>query len=427
MKKILLILCFFLITLSGTSASECSKSCKISDAPAPVLTQYITDLQTVRENITDALLAASIDQNTTAPKISSIASAFNPILNFWDYIWSFKYYIKTPLLNSVPSHIRRDHELILRENKKLTQILQTSMTRLRSEVSVWEICAGIQNCNLNNTTAQTALTELLKNNNQILQFYRALITGDEILLQNSQYLLTESAFLSEMRNYYNASTLNACSQCAWEFWKNASEQIKNISQKFESAGFEMWEIKNTWDTMWAGESAPWYGKREKELLEGYLKEQWVSVNQAEIMLWNLERANAGGGLSTSNPLTNTPKGLGDSLSRNGVRFQNSILKWYDELFWKRETIPYIELSRINTEMQDSQRIAASIATVYENELPYVVVQDTNTQALQARIIQMHFSLVRTANLLYKKTDIAEDICNKQWRLLGRCQFDLFLR
>jgi hypothetical protein len=37
------------------SADECSQSCKISDAPAPALTEYLTNLSVVKANLLEAL------------------------------------------------------------------------------------------------------------------------------------------------------------------------------------------------------------------------------------------------------------------------------------------------------------------------------------------------------------------------------------
>lgn len=422
MKKILLILWIILLTLTQVSASECSQSCKISDAPAPVLTQYISDLQSIQASIIEVLSSGDTNPDGWVSNGDEILQSMNSILSIWDFVWSFDYYITTPLFQTVPSQVKRDHELILTENKQLMELLQLLVERSQSRVNVWEICSWINNCNLDNTTAQIALTTLMNNNQQILKFYRALITDDEFITADTSFILVEDSFRSQMRDHYNASTLNACSQCAWEFW-DVLEKIQDISWAFEWSANAIQDIRNSWHSLMADENISNYRAVEKELLTEYLVWEWIPTNQADIMLWNLDRANKGGWISTSNPLSNSAIELDWAINS----FGQSIIKWYDELFGERETIPYSELSQINTEIQQWEDIASAIATIYENELPFVVVQDTSVQTLQARLIRMHFSLTRTSNLLFEKIPDAEEICNRQWRLLGRCQYDLILR
>lgn len=342
-------------------------------------------------------------------------------MTFTDYFGSFDYYISTPLFNSVPSQVKRDHDLIMKENKQLSELLKVSGQRSTLGVNVGEICGAIANCNIDNSSAEIALTQLIKNNQEILRLYRALITDDAFTTSDTAYILVESSFKNEMSDHYNAATLNACSQCKWEFW-DTLESITDMSARFKDIGNSTQVWQDTWNLLWSGEDTPAYRSLEKELLSDYLEWEWVSTQQADIMLGNLERANAWG-LSSSNPLVNSMKGLEETANS----FEESIQKWFDELFGERETVPYIELSRIKSEVQTSESISQNIATLYENEVPFAVVQDTSTQTLQARIIQMHFSLVRTANLLEKKIPDAEKICNKQWKDLGRCDFDLILR
>jgi len=63
------------------------------------------------------------------------------------------------------------------------------------------------------------------------------------------------------------------------------------------------------------------------------------------------------------------------------------------------SIPYLEVIRVDTQIKDDIDIAMSIETLYNDQLPYAFVQDTVTQELQAHIIRMHLDLVFTANLL----------------------------
>jgi hypothetical protein len=61
MKKNILYIIPIIITLTlsnQVSADECSQSCKIADAPAPALTEYLTNLSSIKSNILDTLSEA---------------------------------------------------------------------------------------------------------------------------------------------------------------------------------------------------------------------------------------------------------------------------------------------------------------------------------------------------------------------------------
>ncbi len=416
MKKILLILWLFFFSFSQTSASECSRSCKISDGPAPVLTEYISNLHTVRDNIIDIAYDADPVWDGNSVK-ELLLQRLNATMSFSDYFWSFEYYVDLRLDNAFPSQVKRDHDLILGENKRLRGLLKS----ISNKTSInGDICRWVTNCSLNSLTTSRALVELITNNQEILRFYRGFITGSA-QTWNTAFILTWNNFTAEMANYYNTATLNACSKCQWEFW-DVLDTVTNISAMFDEAKQSTKVWQDTWNLLWSWGSTPEYQNLEKDLLSDYLKSSWVSIEQADIMLWNLERYN-NWGLAGINPIKNSIK----EFKTAAQSFDASLRESFEELVGEEESVPYAELTRINTQVRSSQDIRSAISTVYNDELPFAYSQDTKTQSLQARILKMHFSLVRTANLLKTKIPDAEKICNKQWTWLGRCDFDLILR
>lgn len=68
---------------------------------------------------------------------------------------------------------------------------------------------------------------------------------------------------------------------------------------------------------------------------------------------------------------------------------------------------------MDKEIKDTQDISASIASIYEDQLPFSLTQDVGAQQLMARIIRMHFSLVRSINMLDGQVEAVEKLCDKQ--------------
>jgi len=63
MKKYIyiILLALFIGSTTKSFADECSNSCQISDAPAPVLTEYFTNIETLQSNILEVLSDAKSD------------------------------------------------------------------------------------------------------------------------------------------------------------------------------------------------------------------------------------------------------------------------------------------------------------------------------------------------------------------------------
>jgi hypothetical protein len=43
--------------------------------------------------------------------------------------------------------------------------------------------------------------------------------------------------------------------------------------------------------------------------------------------------------------------------------------------------------------------------------------------LQLRILRMHFSLVRSINMLQKNKSTTEELCDKQWIWMWKCSYE----
>jgi hypothetical protein len=75
---------------------------------------------------------------------------------------------------------------------------------------------------------------------------------------------------------------------------------------------------------------------------------------------------------------------------------------------------------VNTEIKATEDLKAEIKAMFEDQLPFAQWQDVASQELQLRILRMHFSLVRSINMLQKNKKSTERICEKQWQWDGRC-------
>lgn len=414
-----ILLIFFTVTLvPSVTADECSQSCQISDAPAPALTEYFTNIEKATNNILDALSEAEPSENRNrSNERNRVMASFNSILSFWDFFGSFDFNISLPITNEVPQEVKRDHRRIERETEKLEKILETSEKRNIAGVSVENVCDGVSYCELSDWSARDFLVELIKNNQKIAQLYRASILDKPFLQADQEIIIVSDDFVSQIQSYYNKDTLTACSSCEWGFMETIREKIQNIWSLQSNAkdGIQKW--KDAWAMMrWWGRWSPGYAEREAALLSDYLASQWVNSEQADVIMGNLDRYNAWG-LSTSNPIDSSAYYAQAQVEAEIQTFKEALL---EKLSSGEDTIPIAEVVRVDAQIKQSEDIKQDIASIYEDLLPFSINQDTATQELQWRIIRMHFSLVNSVNILWWQIKSAERLCEKQDTWNGRC-------
>lgn len=436
MKKYTLYILLTLLALSITQvqADECSQTCKISDAPAPALTEYLTNLSSIKSNILDALSEAESEiQSTTSDsessqissslsqawnKTNALLSAFNSLLSFNDYFWNFDYKISLPITNEVPTEVTRDHNKIESQTEYFTQILERSIKRWTSDTIITDICNWVSNCSLSESSAQSILVQLIKNNQSITRLYETSILDKAFLATDRDFILVSDDFESQIEAYYNKDTLGSCSKCEWNTWATLWDKIKNIS--FKNGTYK--EGVQTWKDAWAllrWGNASWSQEAQQDqLLSEYLGTQWISWTQADAVIDNLDRYGSGW-LSSSNPLFNS-ENYAQSQIKNEIDTFSQTLQ---ERFAGEEKVPIVAITKVNSEIKASQDLAWEIKAVFEDQLPFAQGQDVASQQLQLRILHMHFSLVRSINMLQKNKSSTEKLCEKQWTGDGNCSYD----
>lgn len=427
MKKYFYIFWILLISvyLPISYADECSNSCQISDAPAPALTEYFTNIQTFQANILEVLSQAESNIVSDSNNIQTdwksslnvwkrLLQRINWLLSFNDYYGSFDFKIALPITNEVPNEVKRDHRILENISKRLTSILESWSRRNTLWATSDELCNDIADCNIGEITMWDAITQAIKNNREIIRLYESSILDKAYLATNRNFILVSTDFESQIQEYYNKDTLWSCSKCEGNTWSETSQKIKDIS--IENGEYKQGVQK--WKDAWA--LMRWWNPANNQavqsrVLSEYLGTQWISWGQADTVLNNLERYGSGA-ISGSNPALNSTNYASTSINNTIDTFSETI---FQEFEW-RERVPIIELSQVNSEIKSSENLALSIQSLYENQLPFAQSQDILSQQLQLRIIRMHASLVRSINELQKNVSVSEKLCDKQGTWDGKC-------
>jgi hypothetical protein len=411
-------------------ADECSNSCQIADAPAPVLTEYFTNIQTLQSNILDVLSDAESDiwaeepgEETTQVQAEwedslnawkRLLQSMNSLLNFNDYYWSFDFKIALPITNEVPNEVKRDHRKLENVSKRLASILESASRRNTLWVKSGSICDDIANCDIGEVSMWQALTTAIKNNREIIRLFESSILDKAYLAENRNFILVSSDFEAQLQEYYNKDTLGVCSKCEGNSWSETSQKIKDISIK--NSEYKAWvqKWKDAWALMRWGKPANNAAANNKVLSE-YLGTQWISWGQADVVLDNLDRYGSGS-ISWSNPGLNSANYASASVENTIDTFSQTLSQQFE---W-REKVPIIELAQVNAKIKSSEDLALWIKSLYEDQLPFAQSQDVWSQQLQLRIIRMHASLLRSINELQKNVKVSQKLCDKQWAWDWKC-------
>ena len=458
MKKILLILCLlFSFSQSYSVAFWCEENeCSIWDVPAEALTDYVSDLSRILNNIS---AEARADENKKI--LSNVKSQALRITNatagFKWYFSSFDYYIAYPISHDIPYQIERDHTLLINQNKRILSTIQKILRSGWWNVTVKDICNGIDanKCSIESATAESILATLLKNNKKIIYLYQLNVLGktarftDDILFVNSD-------FKQELSKHYGPDNIKACSSCEWAFGNKMDksiEKIWNISDESESAVAKWkyaWAVlggneKSAQDFLTrtgSGTRTDYYRESlalwEEDVLKRYLWETWAGAKASEVALQNLQRYNENKAkaddpnyiplnnekLSTNNPLENTARNTFSDIKTQIDSFEESVVQSYtaNKIESSDFGIPTTQVKSVQDKIQTTQTIKDNIAKLYTAQKSINLPQDSATEGLMGKMIQMHSNLIAAINTLGEITDTSEKVCNAQWKWLWLCSY-----
>lgn len=431
MKKYILtfFVIFFICTSWTYAAGSCPDSCKISDWPSPWLSQYFSNLQSVswkvRSSIGKYKIPKSYNSRTYNRLQKDLIWAYNSVINWNGYFSTFDYYVTLPLSQSVPTPLKRDHEMVQNQLKRLNQLLETIVKRWASDEPVKDACQWIDDvpCGLTDLPAKQVVVELIKNTEKVGELLRLSILWEpEKFIWD--FLLVKPNFREEISMYYNKTTAESCARCestqlnGWtvsNFMSTFSfeKQMNSIFSfnKLWKNGIQRW--KDAWNLLTGNVSDEKYRLIERQVLARELSKQWLNGEQSAIILRNLDKYNENGGYSLGNNFLansfNDP--LGKKLEKTFYDFNDAVAK-AKEKYWE-QPIPFVEINTIQENVQSSGDIEKQIAAFYNSELPFAQILDDVNGGLLGKLVTYHQSLTEVIKWLDTIIPDSCQVCSDQ--------------
>ena len=405
------ILLTFLVLISTPTYSYAAWVCPIKDQSAQALLDYIKDNRQVVKNITNGVI---VDINDIKQEDDTISTMFNEMFNFSWYYSYFHYFVTHPISNDVPYQVKRDYELLSRENDWLIEYLKKISSKWNTEV-IWDVCKWVIKrkdlCEekLNNKTSVEIVLILIQNNAKILDLYRLTIIWESQDFNSSQLILVDDNFITELNNNYWKNAVSVCNTDGW-FFEQITTKIEWIKLLNKQWADWVTDWKKSWQLLiW--NSPDEEAKIEKQEHKKYLSNQWVSTENQEIMNNNLDKYNSEWLSLNNNFLSNT-------ISSTYKKIENELGKWKKEIVWdffnkKENDVSINDLTDATDNSKISISIKERITAIYENEVPFAAIWDDTTENLRAKIIETHFSLDNSINTLEKTIEISKKVCNSQ--------------
>lgn len=407
-----LLIVFTFVNIFKVGASEC----KIKNSPAPTLLEYFKNVDSVLTNIRIARNDGPINTWRTYAALNYVVWSLWKIVNLWDIMSWFDFYISLPLTNEVPNEILRDHTMLLDKTEELIDLYKSDVSAWYWDIYIEDACSWVDNCVLKWTIKQL-YTKLVDNNKTVTKYYRYIILDKRYIL-STDVQFVPSNFSSEMWEYYSKETLTSCSRYEWWFFKTIMEKIASIGKIFS----EWYDWYDDW--IIAFDLLKWIDKdneeKEKKILKDYLSSIWMKTKHSDVIMGNLEKYNLWW-VSLSDPITNSVNYSFNEVKETIDIFKSALTQQFIAN-WDSEQVATNRVIKTLPKVKNTYDLKNKILSMYKNEIYYAIPQDLNTESLQISLVEMHFWLIDSIKILSETVRFSEKVCNQQCSWKWKCSF-----
>lgn len=406
----------FLLSISISLNTYAVSNCEIEKSTPDFIINYLENNTKILKNIQLSLKGYPNYRETRAVEDfikakNETISIFNEIFNFTWYYSYFKYYVTFPISNEVPYPVRRDYELLKRNNESLIQYLKYLDKNMYTDIVLENPCNWIENCEFKNISSKDTVKFLIKNSDNILDLYRLNVIWEDKKYSWENLVLTEQDFKEKLNLYYNTEAINNCSKKEWWFFETIWNKIENIKFLNKDAIWAKQKWIDAWKLlMW--ETPNIEREIERSKLRQYLSNQWISTESQDILLQNLEKFNNEWFSENNNFIVNTIKQVESEIKKETENFK----KYYiDEFLSEDEEVVWINDFRIRkSSAEKSLEIKEKISRLYETEKPFAAIWNNSDSLLRWKILETHINLSESIETLQKNCELAVKLCNRQW-------------
>ncbi|HBB27630.1 TPA: hypothetical protein DCZ36_04010 [Candidatus Gracilibacteria bacterium] len=409
-----------------TSAYAGENDCVIKNGMSEELAAYIktTDslLAGIGEEATKKQCNANANgENSASASVnktkSAVVGSMNESIGFSNFATSGRFYIGIALKTEIPAGITRDHERLGKEIERINGMIEMVHGRCAEDTVSTSNLSEDPVYNTSGKTLGTILTEVLKNQVNMMNFYRETVLGDRTDDSYAFILVGDSkVFKSKLQKSYGPDAFEKCNKES-DFFKDIKDAFGRITSLGGGIGKGMKEWENAMNLFHSTSSNPEYAETERNVLRNELSNQGMSTKSSQVIMNNLAKYNS---QHASEGLSGFVTSIGERVYASIAEFGKAYDGIRDMLTKPQTTDKYMETTQILATLKTD--INDDIITDYINAKDLIGPENQSVDETVAKLIDTHVLLESTNSHARSYIKIAEQTCEGQSMGEGNCRY-----
>lgn len=293
-----LLLSSFLAT-STYAAAASGVGCVIDKGMSEELAKYLSTTDSLLSRISEE--SAKTPCNTHANGVNSasegieqtmsaVVGSMNESIGFSNFYTSGRFYINIALKTEVPMGITRDHTRLGQEIERIQGVIQIVHSQCGEDIVPTSNLSEDTVYNTSGKTLGTILTEVLKNQVNMMNLYRETVLGDKTDGQTFILVGDSDTFVSKLQKSYGPKAFEACVKKS-DFFKDISSAFDRITTKGGSIERGMGDWERAWKLLNSNSSDREYADVERNVLRDEMSRQGMSTKGSNVIMNNLAKYN----------------------------------------------------------------------------------------------------------------------------------------
>lgn len=296
-----LITTILLSSFLATPTYAGNENCPINDGMSEELASYIKTTENLLSRIEQEALKKGCNANTNGENSatasvdktkSAVVGSMNESIGFSNFATSGRFYIDIALKTEIPPGITRDHEQLGKEIEHINNTIDLVHNRCAEDVVPVSNLSDDPVYSTSGKSLGNTLTEVLKNQVDMMNFYRETVLGDPTEGKYVFILVGDSkVFQSKFRGHYGPDAFNKCIKES-DFWKDIKDAFGRIANFGGGIEKGMTEWENAIKLSKSNSSNSEYAQTERAVLRDELSHQGMSSKSSQAIMNNLAKYNS---------------------------------------------------------------------------------------------------------------------------------------
>lgn len=414
-----------------TSAYALGSDCTIKDGMSEELATYLKTTESLLSRIGEEAAKKQCNTNANGENsasasvdktMSTVVGTMNESIGFSNFSTSGRFYIDIALKTEIPPSITRDHERLGKEIERINGMIETVHSQCAEGVVPTSNLSEDPVYNTSGKSLGTILTEVLKNQVDMMNFYRQTVLGDVTNDTYSFILVGDpKVFRSKFQKSYGPDAFGKCVEESdfFKSIKDAGKRIVNLGGGIEK-GMKAWSDATR--LLNSNSSDREYAETERNVLRDEMSRQGMSTKGSQATMNCLAKYNSTGvRCGIADGLFATASAVTEDVYSSITQIGSSAYDTLKKMLTKPQTTEqYVETTNILVTLKTD--INDEIINDYIKAKNLIGPENLSADETVASLIDAHILIETTTKSLPPIIKLSEKICNAQNTGAGNCRF-----